>query len=116
MLLRTQPSAPDPSGRPTDHDVPNEMGQTIQPGLNSGQNLIIKSGRVLPQTLESAGKRPSSGTNLSRSPSESFSTIPEQPVDSGTIPAGRHVHLDAGPPVGRTNYTLEPSGYAAKSS
>ncbi len=46
--------------------LPNERDQTIQPGLNPGQNIIIRAGRVFPETLESSGGIPVVWYNLSK--------------------------------------------------
>ena len=73
--------------------LPNERGQTIQPGLNPGQNIIIKAGRVLPETLESSGGTPVVWYNLSKTAQRIvFNNQKFFPVDSGTIPPGGTFH------------------------
>ena len=94
--------------------LPNERGQTIQPEVNPGQNVIIKNGRVFPQTLESSGSVPVVWYNLSSSPQRIiFDNYKNNPVDSGTIPAGGTFTWTPGS-GGPYLYTLEPSGYVAK--
>jgi hypothetical protein len=94
--------------------LPNEQGQAIQPGLNPGQNIIIKSGRVLPQTLESAGGYPVVWYNLTTSPQRIvFNNFKFYPVDSGTIPPGGTFTWTP-PNGGPVSYTLEPSGFVGK--
>ena len=67
--------------------LPNERGQTIQPGLNPGQNIIIKAGRVFPETLESSGGTPVVWYNLSKTAQRIiFNNQRFFPVDSGPFP------------------------------
>jgi hypothetical protein len=94
--------------------LPNERGQTIQPGLNPGQNVIIKSGRVLPQTLEASVSAPVVWYNLSNTPQRIiFDNYKYDPVDSGTIPPGGTFTWTP-PSGGPFNYQLEPSGFEGK--
>jgi hypothetical protein len=94
--------------------LPNEAGQTIQPGLNPGQNIIIKGGRALPQTLEASYGTPVVWYNLSSSPQRIiFNDYKFYPVDSGTIPPGGTFTWTA-PSGGPVAYTLEPSGFIGK--
>jgi hypothetical protein len=94
--------------------LPNERGQTIEPLLNPGQNVIIKDGRVLPQTLESSISAPVVWYNLTRSPQRIvFNDAKFYPVDSGTIPPGATFTWTP-PAGGPVSYTLEPSGFIGK--
>jgi hypothetical protein len=94
--------------------LPNERGQTIQPGLNPGQNIIIKGGRVLPQTLEASMSAPVVWYNLSSSPQRIlFDNYTNDAVDSGTIPPGGTFSWTP-PSGGPFNYQLEPSGFEGK--
>ncbi|HTU37573.1 MAG TPA: hypothetical protein VMF35_06115 [Acidimicrobiales bacterium] len=94
--------------------LPNEQGQTIQPGLNPGQNIIIKAGRVFPQELQSSGGTPVVWYNLTKSPQRIiFDDFKFYPVDSGTIPPGGTFTWTP-PNGGPVSYTLEPSGFVAK--
>lgn len=100
--------APDPTTT-----LPNESGQVIQPGLNPGQNIIIKAGRVLPQTLESAPGAAIVWYNLSGKPQRIVFDGAKPLVDSGTIPAGGTFSWTP-PAGGPVDYTLEPSGFGGK--
>jgi hypothetical protein len=93
--------------------LPSELGQAIQPGLNPGQNIIIKGGRVLPQTLESAPQVAIVWYNLSGKPQRIVFDGAKPLVDSGTIPPGGTFTWTP-PAGGPINYTLEPSGFSAK--
>ena len=94
--------------------LPNERGQTIQPGLSPGQNIIIKSGRVFPQLLEASQDAPVVWYNLTGAPQRIlFDNYKYYPVDSGTIPPGGTFTWTP-PNGGPANYTLEPSGFNAK--
>ena len=94
--------------------LPNERGQTIQPGLNPGQNIIIRAGRVLPETLESSGGTPVVWYNLSKTAQRIvFNNQKFFPVDSGTIPPGGTFTWTP-PSGGPVTYTLEPSGFFGK--
>ncbi len=94
--------------------LPNERGQTIQPGVNPGQNIIIKNGRVFPQTLEASISAPIVWYNLSGKPQRIiFDNYKYNPVDSGTIPSGA-TFIWTPPVANPLLYTLEPSGFVAK--
>jgi hypothetical protein len=94
--------------------LPNERGQAIQPGLNPGQNIIIKSGRVFPETLESSGGTPVVWYNLTKTAQRVvFNNQRFYPVDSGTIPPGGTFTWTP-PSGGGVTYTLEPSGFFGK--
>jgi hypothetical protein len=94
--------------------LPSEAGQAIQPGLNPGQNIIIKGGRALPQTLEASYGTPVVWYNLSGRPQRIiFNDYKFYPVDSGTIPPGATFTWVA-PSGGPVAYTLEPSGFIGK--
>jgi hypothetical protein len=94
--------------------LPNEAGQTIEPGLSPGQNIIIKGGRALPQTLEASYGTPVVWYNLSGRPQRIiFNDYKYYPVDSGTIPPGATFTWTA-PSGGPVAYTLEPSGFIGK--
>jgi hypothetical protein len=94
--------------------VPNERGQTIEPGLSPGQNIIIDNGRVYPQTLYSNISSPVVWYNLSKSPQRIvFNDYKYYPVDSGTIPPGGTFSWTP-PAASPFSYTLEPSGFVAK--
>jgi hypothetical protein len=94
--------------------LPNERGQTIQPGLNPGQNIIIKGGKVLPQTLEASISAPVVWYNLSSTPQRIiFDNYKNDSVDSGTIPPGGTFTWTP-PSGGPFNYQLEPSGFEGK--
>lgn len=94
--------------------VPNERGQTIQPVLSPGQNIIIEGGRVLPQDLQASISAPIVWYNLSSSPQRIiFDDYKDYPVDSGTIPPGGTFTWTP-PAGGPVSYTLEPSGFVAK--
>jgi len=94
--------------------LPNERGQTIEPELSPGQNIIIKDGRVLPQDLEASISAPVVWYNLSASPQRIvFNDYKYYPVDSGTIPPGATFTWTP-PAGGPVSYTLEPSGFVAK--
>lgn len=93
--------------------LPSESGQTIQPGLNPGQNIIIKGGRVLPQTLESAPGAPIVWYNLSNTAQRIVFAGVTPLVDSGTIPPGATFSWTP-PSGGPVDYSLEPSGFKAK--
>ncbi len=94
--------------------LPNERGQAIQPGLNPGQNIIIKAGRVFPQSLQSSEGFPVVWYNLSGSPQRIvFADFKFYPVDSGTIPPGA-TFIWMPPNGGPVSYTLEPSGFSGK--
>lgn len=100
--------APDPTTT-----LPSELGQAIQPGLNPGQNIIIRAGRVFPQTLESAAAAPVVWYNLSGKPQRIIFDGAKPLVDSGTIPPGATFTWTPAT-GGPANYTLEPSGFHAK--
>lgn len=94
--------------------LPNERGQTIEPGLNPGQNVIIKNGKVMPQTLEASISAPVVWYNLSASPQRIiFDNYKNNSVDSGTIPPGGTFTWTP-PSGGPFNYQLEPSGFEGK--
>ncbi len=94
--------------------LPNERDQTIQPGLNPGQNIIIRAGRVFPETLESSGGIPVVWYNLSKTAQRIvFNNQKFFPVDSGTIPPGGTFTWTP-PSGGPVTYTLEPSGFFGK--
>jgi hypothetical protein len=94
--------------------LPNERGQTIQPELSPGQNIIIKDGRVFPQDLQASISAPVVWYNLSGSPQRIvFNDYKYYPVDSGTIPPGATFTWTP-PAGGPVSYTLEPSGFVAK--
>ena len=74
--------------------LPSELGQAIQPGLNPGQNMIIKGGRVLPQTLESAA---ANTRRLVQPVGEAAANRLRRCQTIGGLrhhPSGWHVHLD----------------------
>jgi len=101
--------APDPTTT-----YPSEQGQTIEPGVNPGQNIIIKAGRVFPQTLEASVDAPIVWYNLSGSPQRIiFDNGKYFPADSGTIPPGA-TFIWTPPDSALFSYTLEPSGYLGK--
>ena len=94
--------------------LPNERGQSIQPGLSPGQNIIIRNGRVFPQTLEASQSAPIVWYNLSGRPERIvFNDAKFYPVDSGTIPPGATFTWTP-PNGGPVTYALEPSGFFAK--
>jgi hypothetical protein len=94
--------------------VPSERGQDIEPGVNPGQNIIIKNGRVYPQTLEASQSAPIVWYNLSSSPQRIiFDDSKYYPIDSGTIPPGGTFSWTA-PAAQPLNYQLEPSGFEGK--
>ena len=94
--------------------LPNEQGQTIRPAVNPGQNIIIKDGRVFPQTLEASISAPIVWYNLTAKPQRIvFDNYKYNSVDSGTIPPGATFTWTP-PAANPLLYTLEPSGFVAK--
>jgi hypothetical protein len=94
--------------------VPNEDGQAISSGYGPGQNIVIKNGRVYPQTLEASESAPIVWYNLTGSPQRIiFDDYKYYPIDSGTIPPGGTFSWTA-PVAVPLNYTLEPSGFEGK--
>ena len=105
--------APDPTTT-----LPNEggsgAGQAIQPDLNPGQNIIIRSNAVEPSTLEANVTLPVVWFNLSGHPQRIiFNNFKYFPVDSGTIPPGGTFSWTP-PDSAPFSYTVEPSGAYGK--